>query len=146
MIAVKRRTVDRRLEGEGYQSRKLQKVVIPTLAIRRRTFLFGFLVVLCQYAAVDSVNMLPAIILFYSMGLALSLELMSGELKVMGLDRINNSSPSSDHIIDPEEEEEKQFRQLLALAQFEYFVLKRRPQTRFARIKDQDGNLHLYAM
>mmetsp|Transcript_12687 Transcript_12687/g.30267 ORF Transcript_12687/g.30267 Transcript_12687/m.30267 type:complete len:150 (-) Transcript_12687:145-594(-) len=149
MIALKRRIIDRRNEDERYVFRKHQREVVPTVAIRRKTLFFAFLVVVCQYAAVDSVNMLPAIIIFYSMGLAVSFELLSGESEMFGLDEVVLSAstyPSSDiggmTMMDPEEE----FRHLLGLAQFEYFVLKKRPQTKFARVPDQEGNFKLFAI
>lgn len=146
MIALKRRIIERRNEDERYVFRKHQQEVVPTVAIRRRTLFFAFLAVVYQYAAVDSINMLPAIILFYSMGLAVSFELISGESKMFGLDEVvatpHRSSDGGGIIMDPEEE----FRQLLGLAQFEYFVLRKRPQTKFARVSDQGGNFKLFAI
>ncbi|KAL3930246.1 MAG: hypothetical protein SGBAC_011845 [Bacillariaceae sp.] len=145
MIALKRRTVERRNEDERYVFRKHQAEVVPTVAIRRRTLFFAFLAVVYQYAAVDSSNMLPAIILFYSMGLAVSFELISGESRMFGFDQVvatPHRSSEGGGILDPEEE----FRQLLGLAQFEYFVLRKRPQTKFARVSDQGGNFKLFAV
>ncbi|CAJ1967538.1 unnamed protein product [Cylindrotheca closterium] len=149
MISLRRRVIDRRNEDERYVFRKHQKEIVPTVAIRRRTVFFAFLVVISQYAAVDSVNMLPAIILFYSMGLAISFELMSGEPEMFGLTILvathDDASPLDNVgniLMDPEEE----FRHLLGLAQFEYFVLKKRPQTKFARVPDQEGNFKLFVV
>jgi len=143
MITLKRRLIKRRNHGERFLFQQHRREVVSTVAIRRKTIFFAFLAVICQYAAVDSINMLPAIIIFYSMGIALSLELISGETKLLDLtEDIDGRSQHARIMTDPEEV----FRRTLGLAHFEFFVLKKRAETKFARIQDRDGNINLFAI
>lgn len=72
MIALRKMKVTRHHENQ------LQPVeqTIPVLSFTRKTTFFGFLLIVCQLAIVDTYHLLPAGLICYSIGIGLVLELL----------------------------------------------------------------------
>lgn len=144
MIRFKRKLVQRYNGREQFLFQKEEYTVVPMATLRRKTHLFSFLVLLCQFAIVDTVNFLPLGITLYSAAINICLEIFSDQNDVFLTSLFGEEFPEQDST--ELQEQEKEFRRIYDAAKFEYHVLKKKPKTTFARVRDRDGRTKLFVV
>lgn len=88
MISLQRIEVSREYRE---RKRKMKRPVsVVGVSIRKSTFFGAFVFFLCQYAIVDSINLLPSGIIFNTITLLIALEQMALE---QGLERLQHHQP-----------------------------------------------------
>jgi Zn-dependent membrane protease YugP len=142
VIGFKTKRVHRHDEQERFRFQQHRTKLVPMVTLRRKTHLFAFLVILCQFAIVDRINFLPLGIILYAVAINVALQLLSDENDALLL--FEDDLPEQDRTYEPDQEEE--FRRNFEMAKFEYHILKKKPYVKFARVRDRDGRLKLFVV
>jgi hypothetical protein len=140
-IGIRQLRVERHVEDNFFFERN-QMANVYMLTLKRKTFLVGFLITICQLAVVDTMNFLPAGTILYAFGVTLALELMSDADGLLWIDG---------------DEEERQRQKILRqqradlsyhmeAARFEYHVLKGKPNVEIVPMEDKSGRVTLFAI
>lgn len=164
----------RRMDMERYrpdrQYRRDKERGVPVVSFRQRTYLFGVLIVLCQFAMVDNLLFLPTGTILYALGIAVVIEIFQEqdisvnmpwghdafayqssfkEERKLGFtvatDHDHDKEKGYDDHDDDEELRQKLWQKHYELASFEYHILKGRPNTKLITRKE-NGNLVLYSI
>jgi diphthamide synthase subunit DPH2 len=123
-----------------YQRSASTSETVRVLTIRRRSqYLVAFLVVLCQFAVVDTSNFLPVGIILYAFGISVALE----QLTTTTTTTTSNKEEQQER--EMIRRRELEFRKAYQEAMFEYQVLKGRTNVRIVPIQ-QHGKTILYAI
>jgi hypothetical protein len=148
MIGIKRIKVQRHMDKERFIFQKHETKKVLMLTMKRKTQLVTFLIILCQYAVVDSINFLPFGIILYSIGIAVSIELLSDENALFVYDEIKGLriETREEEVRRLKQLEEEELQRVYDVSKFEYHVFKKRPRTKFFRIHQNDGRLKLFAV
>lgn len=116
-----------------FHQRKTQ--LVSSLTLKSRSHLVTFLVVICQYAIFDTVNLLPIGIIMYAAGISLAVEEM---VHGRSLFWYEDTFFSETQLMRQELQSE------IKLAEFEYHILKGMPRTKIIPV-NENGRLVLYA-
>jgi hypothetical protein len=117
-----------------YQQHCKQKETIVVMSLRRNALLASLVFFICQFASVDTFNLLPTGILMYFVGVAGALEMVA----------------NWEHQADKEmrsilQREEEEFEMRYNSAIFEYQVLKGKPHAQIIKMNDK-GIYKLFAI
>ena len=136
-----------------YREEHLQQVeeTVPVATFRRKTTLFGFLLVICQLAVVDDYHLLPIGIFLYAVGIGLAMEWLQDppeEVTVMMVTpweelarqrRHQQRQPNcrQDEISFRQEE----FRRVQEMVNFQFNVLQGKQNVRVIAVEQENGQV-----
>jgi hypothetical protein len=141
VLGLRRVEVERHYDQNEHFFERSKQETISILTIRSRTHLLAFLVVLCQFAVIDTINLLPAGLILYSVGIAMAVEVwQTGSAD----DLFFFGDPLKEEM-EAMQKEEENLRLAIEKAKFEYHVLRRNPRARIVPIR-KDGTTVLYAI
>jgi hypothetical protein len=134
MISLKRIQMERYSE-EHFQQKKEN---VGVLRLHSKSHLFGFFIVVCQFAMFDTIYFIPAGIILYTVGITLALEQLTTPGGII-------LPWEADEEATQRRYEDEEFRRHYERAMFEYHVLKGKPNMKIVPIR-QEGRLVLYAI
>ena len=140
-----------RKEISRYREEHLQQVeeTVPVATFRRKTTLFGFLLVICQLAVVDDYHLLPIGIFLYAVGIGLAMEWLQDppeEVTVMmvtpweELARQRQPNCRQDEISFRQEE----FRRVQEMVNFQFNVLQGKQNVRVIAVEQENGQVKYF--
>lgn len=153
-ISLERHQYDNHDLFHHQKSAKTENVSVVTIRRSRKSqFLVAFLMVLCQFAAVDDINLLPAGIIMYAFGITFVIEQLTTPddtmieipLGVFGMLPWFQDGWKEHQQMMIQRQRELEFKQAYDSAMFEYHVLRGRNNVKIIPIA-QDGKTVLYAI
>lgn len=138
---------------ERYQEGSLHRVEETVLVVgfRRKTTLFGVLLLMAQFAHVDTFNMLPIGLILYSISLGMVMELLETPQEII----IESDLPSWEEIrrrLFEEGEAQRQrllfeeFRLVQTMVEFEHHVLQGKPKRPKVIAREEGGTMTYYTV
>ena len=131
---------------------------VYSLSLKRKTLLIGFLAIISQIAMIDTMNILPCGLLLFAIEIPYAVELISSPWDEDEdiIDFSNWINNLFGFVVDIQEQQEDRFevvkrqrdefiRNKIRAAQFEYHVLRGRPNVRIVPVQNKAGIVSIIA-